>query len=128
MHTLADVFAQASADKRALRIDNGDSLSFIRHGVKITRYSNGEIALFYVGLGGNDYDELGAGTASYILSDGWYIGCVRVAIQRRTLMLERLHDQLQTETDKRMRDIIVERIGECEQKLQTLLSKYNGNN
>lgn len=128
MHTLADVFAQASADKNALCIDRGDSISYVRHGVKVTRYSNGELAVFYVGLGSNDYDELSKGAVSYLLDSGWYIGCVRIAMQRRTLMLERLDKQLLAETDQRMRDIIVERIGECEQKLQTLLSKYNGNN
>lgn len=128
MLTLAEVYAQASTDKRALRIDRGDSVSYVRHGVKVTRYSNGEIAMFYVGLGGNDYDELSSRATDMVLADGWYIGCVRVSIQHRRKTLERLDSQLLTETDERMRAIIGERISECEQKLQTLLSKYNGNN
>lgn len=127
MLTLENLFTQASGDTRSAMMVVDDSTSFVRHGIKITRYGNGEIALFYIGLGSHHYEELDDTSLGILMREGWHRGCTKVAIRNRKGILYRLEQQLESETEERMRRVIAERISECEEKIQTLLSKYNGN-
>lgn len=126
MSKASSIFDAASRDKRSLHIDGLDEVSYVRNGIMVSRYSNGEVALFYVGLSTNDYQELRSGEVNAIYNDGWVMGTMNVSLGRRRALLEQLKEQLCSETEERMRDVIRQRIGECEQKLQKLL-RYNGN-
>ena len=120
MHTLEEIFMQATTNAVVMVINKPRGLSTIRMGAKIQKFED-RIEILNISKGGAYYQECSFKEYGYFTKHGWAKGCVYLAIDNCLHKLSLIEERIRKEVNTRKNDKHVRKL---KNKRDTILHKY----